>query len=353
MSVTVKHLNADASFLLTFEPLHTFPPSPGSSRNSTAFSVVLDPWLQGASKIWHSKFSVSTHKEQPCCSSLDVLDPDLVVISQDKDDHCHAPTLQTLPRSQGKTTILAQPAAANTIRSWKYFDASKVVTLRKWDEKRESTVHRIALPALDSTGIAGEITIAYLEQKRDITGLHSAVAITYRAPTSGQNANTYYPLTPPASPTSQPPSPRSQPSSKTLSVIFSPHGLPYSCVAPYASEHLVRAAALPLTALLHCFDRITNPWYLGGNICAGLPTGRDIAQNLLAGTWISAHDGDKETKGFASTKIMTRRFDKQEVEDAVSPKTPGFPQGRGTEVIILGVGEDIRLGHRHLCPGSD
>ncbi|KAI9745323.1 MAG: hypothetical protein M1818_001603 [Claussenomyces sp. TS43310] len=340
MSLTVKHLNADASFLLTFEPLSSFPPSPGPSLD--AFTIVLDPWLQGSSKIWHPKFSVSTHREPACVSSLAELQPDLVIISQDKDDHCHAPTLKTLPGSGGKTTVLAQPAAAKTIRSWKHFDAEKIVILRKWDESKAKTVHRIVLPALHSKGSSGEITVAFLSQKHDITGLHGAIGITYRPPTASLEPNVSHPLTPPASPSLN--SSRWHASPNTLSVIFSPHGIPYSCIAPYASSHLVRTAALPLTALLHCFDRVTNPWYLGGNICAGFPGGLDIAQSLLAGTWISAHDGIKETKGFASTRIMTRRFDRQEVENMVSPQSPESPRGRGTEVVVLGVGQDIRLG---------
>lgn len=105
-------------------------------------------------------------------------------------------------------------------------------------------------------------------------------------------------------------------------------------------------SALPLTALLHCFDRVSNPWYLGGNICAGFPGGAEIAQNLLARAWISAHDGDKDTRGFASKKIETTRWEKEAIEEVVSPRKAEFEKmGRneGTEVVVLASGEELRL----------
>lgn len=344
MSLTIKHLNSDASFLLTFEPLLDLPPS--AEQSPHAFTILLDPWLSGASAIFHPKFSVSTHKQPACISSLRELPspPNLVIISQDKTDHCHEATLKTLPRSSDKTVILAEPASAKAIKSWKYFDPENVITLQKWDAAHSSSVvHRISLPPLDANGNYGEVTITYIQQKHDITGLHSAVGITYRPPTSStklKDAN--FPLTPPASPIlNSIPKPRAG----ALSVIYSPHGCSYKALAPYCSSHLVTEAALPLTALLHCFDRITNPWWLGGNICSGFPGGLEIAQNLLARCWISAHDGDKETKGIATGRIQTTHFGKEEVEDIVSPRSAKFPERRtGTEVAVLAVGEELTVG---------
>ena len=110
-------------------------------------------------------------------------------------------------------------------------------------------------------------------------------------------------------------------------------------------SHLVTEAALPLTALLHCFDRVTNVWYLGGNICAGFPGGREIVESLLARCWISAHDADKTSKGFATKKLLFEKYRKEEVEAVVSPRSEKFPDRKiGTEVIVLGVGEETRVG---------
>lgn len=71
----------------------------------------------------------------------------------------------------------------------------------------------------------------------------------------------------------------------------------------------------------------------------------EIAQNLLARCWISAHDGDKETKGIATGRIQTTHFGKEEVEDIVSPRSAKFPERRtGTEVAVLAVGEELTVG---------
>jgi hypothetical protein len=110
---------------------------------------------------------------------------------------------------------------------------------------------------------------------------------------------------------------------------------------PYAYSHLLSSGALPLTALLHCFNRVSNPWYLGGNICSGFPGGVEIAQDLLARCWISAHDGERVMSGFATSKMQTRMWHKDEVEEVVSPSSDRFPDRKiGTKVIVLGVGEE-------------
>jgi hypothetical protein len=133
-------------------------------------------------------------------------------------------------------------------------------------------------------------------------------------------------------------------SNRALSVIYSPHGCTYKTLEPYITSHLVREAALPLTALLHCFDKIQNAWYLGGNICTGFPGGLEIAQNLCARAWISAHDGDKDIKGLATKKIVVEKYDREEVESVISPRSEKFPNRRiGTEAVVLQPGEEIHL----------
>jgi hypothetical protein len=348
MSLTVKHLNSDASFLLTFEPIRTLPGP--AERPLKAFTIVLDPWLSGPSTVWHPKFSISTQKEPSCIPSLAELpEPDLAIISQDKTDHCHEATLKTLPPFGGKTMILAGSGPAKTIRSWKYFDPRKVITLSKWENRQPSTLYRVHIPALDAGGTAGEVTVAFMSQKHDLTGLHTAIGITYRPPTSSLSSlmspmSEIFPLTPPASPTSSYPNSIRR-TLRNLSVIFSPHGISYKSLKPYASSHLVSEACLPLTALLHGFDRATNAWYMGGNICAGFPGGQEIAQSLLARYWISAHDGDKDTKGFASRKLVTEHYEKDEIAEVVSPRSEKFPDRKiGTEVVVLGVGEVMTIG---------
>jgi hypothetical protein len=342
MSLTIKHLNSDASFLLTFQPISSFPPSPGHSSQS--FTILLDPWLSGPSSIFHPKFSIAKQTIDPCVSCLrDIPEPDIVVISQDKSDHCHKTTLKQLPQSGGKTIILAEPAAAKIIKGWKYFDPSKLATLRRWDStKKGPTLYRIPIPASTPNGVPGEVTIAFVAQKGDITRLHNAICITYRPPISTFNNR---PDTPPDTPRSTTTFDTSN-RNKALSVIFSPHGCTYNTLKPYITSHLVSEAALPLTALLHCFDRVSNAWYLGGNVCTGFPGGLEIAQNLCARAWISAHDGDKDVKGLATKKIVVEKYDREEVESVISPRSEKFPNRRiGTEAVVLQSGEEIRLSH--------
>ena len=124
---------------------------------------------------------------------------------------------------------------------------------------------------------------------------------------------------------------------KTLSLIYSPHGVSYDLIRPYASSHLVTSAALPLTALLHSFDRVQNPWWLGGNVNAGLPGGVEIAQNLMARCWISAHDEEKENSGLAVMKVATRKYNAEQVRELVA-RSKG-----GTDVAVLDCGEELIL----------
>lgn len=344
MSLTVKHLNSDASFLLTFQPLHAFPPSPGQLANT--FTILLDPWITGTSEVWHPKFSTARHKQPPCIDSLKKLpEPDLVVISQHKTDHCHQQTLTQLPPCCGKTRILAEPGAAKVINSWKYFDESKLAALPKWEHSKirpNPTVYRISVPALTPNGSPGEVTVAFVPQKFDITGLHNAIGITYRPPSAWCPFETL-PETPPGSLHS---SLSRTVANRAVSVIFSPHGCSYKTLAPYITSHLIPEGALPLTALLHCFDRVQNPWYMGGNICSGLPGGLEIVQNLLAKAWISAHDGDKDVSGFATTMMKVDKYAREEVESVISPRSEKFLDRKmGTEAVVLRSGEEITLSH--------
>jgi hypothetical protein len=319
------------------------------------FTIVLDPWLCGPSKIWHPKFSISRKKQQPYISNLnDLPEPDLVIISQAKSDHCHKETLTQLPQVGGKTRILAEPGAAKVIKGWKHFDAEKLITFSKYEESRSkfnSTIYRISLPALAPHGSPGEVTVAFIPQKPDVTGLHNAIGITYRPPSVYQSLDTR-PDTPPDTPRSFQSTFSYHNADRALSVIFSPHGCTFKTLSPYVTSHLIYEAALPLTALLHSFDRVQNAWYMGGNICSGFPGGLEIVQKLCAKAWISAHDGDKETTGFANNKIKIKKFPREEIETVISPRSEKFPDRRqGSKAVILQSGEEITLSAgMDFCP---
>ncbi|KAI0392874.1 hypothetical protein F5Y17DRAFT_334931 [Xylariaceae sp. FL0594] len=446
MALTIKHLNSDASFLLSFEPI--IPESIAGSVVPRPFTILLDPWITGQATVVHPKLSTTSHKRPACISSLEELTspPDLVVISQHKSDHCNETTLRQLPSSGTKTLILAEAATTRLIRSWKYFDKEKIRTLEPWEDPRETgkqCVIRIPVPALKRGSGEGEVTVAYIPQRRDFIGLHGAIGITYRPPpihTLVDPPRHVKILTPPSTPTEFPDGPRAplsdaerkppsltatgdtsnlpptppispltprslrstrsastllassthslySPSfrplasshrnettaaqsltpyahSRPISVVFSPHGIDYSHLAPYATSHLVAEAALPLTALLHCMDSVTNPCWLGGNISFGVPCGAEIAAELGARLWISAHDGDKDVRGLVTGMLKTRRWSLDEIEAVLESRLssgkdggsgvlekskrggggggdPRQRKGSGTEILRLTCGEEI------------
>lgn len=85
---------------------------------------------------------------------------------------------------------------------------------------------------------------------------------------------------------------------------------------------------------------------LGGQICNGFPGGLEIAQKLFPKVWISAHDGEKEVKGLATLQIATTKFEREEVERVVSPRTDKFSRELATRAVVLEVGEEIFLNQR-------
>lgn len=344
--------------------------------------------------MWHPKFLYSKHTHSSCVQHLsEIPAPNVVLISQDKPDHCHETTLRQLDPSQTLTTILAVPAAAKRIRSMKHFNPSNVHTLPIYSDRKPDSLIRFFIPPLNLGGTPGEATLAFVPERLDISGLHNAIGITYRPPTAASPpsvllapptpqtpSNFFYsmpnlhggnlPLTPPASPglrrsdssddTSFLASPPLSPAAtsfaphtpvssisstfssyptrlaaaKTISIIYSPHGVAYSLLRPYASSHLVRCAALPLTALLHSFDRVQNPWWMGGNINSGLPGGIEIAKSLMARCWISAHDEEKDNTGLGVMKVVTRKHHIDEVRSMVGGCTAVEALGVGAEMVL-------------------
>ena len=404
MSLVVKHLNGDTTFLLTFLPKDASYSSSCGFQSPGTFTVLIDPWLNGPSSMWHPKWLLSKHTVESCISDLSqILEPNVVIVSQDKPDHCHEATLRQLDPASRTTTILAQPAAAKRIHGMKHFDPSRLYALPTFSHRKPDSAIRFYIPPIAPGGLPGEATIAFIPAKMDVSGLHNAIGITYRPPScTAQPSSTFSMPTPPSSSTFDsrrlaPPDPHDMPLTppdspvqrtstlssrttaasdvstltsgsttattvtspshtansqsvssayslnarpvpeKTLSLIYSPHGVSYNLIRPYASSHLVSSAALPLTTLLHSFDRVQNPWWLGGNVNAGLPGGVEIAHSLMAKCWISAHDEDKENSGLAVKKVTTRKYNAEEVRDMVT-KTKGT-----SDVVVLACGEEIRL----------
>ncbi|KAF2166222.1 hypothetical protein M409DRAFT_66711 [Zasmidium cellare ATCC 36951] len=181
MSLTVRQLNADSTFLLTFTP--PFAPPKHKYRFPGTFTILLDPWLNGASIVGHPKFATNKHSKPAAISSLAELDEDvdLIIISQDKSDHLHKESLCSLSRDS-RVPIVATPKAAKEIRRWQHFKNDVLHVLEPFDAKKPDTVMRIPVEPYSSASAEGEVTINDVVQKRDITGLHNAIGITYCPP---------------------------------------------------------------------------------------------------------------------------------------------------------------------------
>ncbi|KAF2481951.1 hypothetical protein BDY17DRAFT_340065 [Neohortaea acidophila] len=318
MSVRVQQLNADSTFLLTFFP--SFAPKKLSPRLPGDFTILLDPWLQGHASMLHPAFQISHHTSTPALHSLQHLPqlPDIILISQDKPDHCHRETLCSLPRTSD-TAILATPAAAKRIRSWGHLDKEQVHVIPTYNPLDEETVVRIPLPSYSSTSKDGEITITNIPTKRDVAGLHNAICITYqpsssvltasRPPRQYPNSSSSVVLSDdgiPGSPDSRQRSHANQ--EQVLSIIYTPHGVSPSTLRPYISNHLAPLDALPVSLLFHGLTTAENPWYMGGRVANGAPGGVQIAEQFGVRHWIRAHDEEKINKGVATLLTKMRPY---------------------------------------------
>ncbi|KAF2211119.1 hypothetical protein CERZMDRAFT_43933 [Cercospora zeae-maydis SCOH1-5] len=314
MSLTVQQLNADSCFLLTFNP--SFAPKSFKGKFPGSFSILIDPWLDGASSIFHPKFATVYHTSPSALRSLQELrdEVDIILVSQDKPDHCHKETLCNLPKDS-TTRIFATPKAAFKIREWRHFvDPSIIEEIPTYSpSKGEAAFTRIVIEPYSTSSAPGEITITHLSSKTDLTRLHNAIGITYCPPgtvlntVDGDTINlSDLPMTSrPGS--SIPPfkTIRHKPSISTvLSVLYTPHGIDPALLRPYVTSHLSRLpGAIPLTALFHSLNVESNPKLLGGVISKGAPGGIQIIKEVDAKYWVVAHDEVKKNEGVA-TKLM-------------------------------------------------
>ena len=77
---------------------------------------------------------------------------------------------------------------------------------------------------------------------------------------------------------------------------------------------------------------------MGGNLAAGLLGGVEIAQNLMARCWISAHDEEKENSGLSVLPVKIRKYTKDEVRDMLRQE-----RASNVDVAVLPVGCEMVL----------
>lgn len=340
MSLTVKRLNLDASFLLTFEPekspLLAGSLEVGTPQAGRPFRILLDPWLTGNAFIGHWAFCPTSRKVPPYVSSLRELpNPDLVLISDHYSNHCHEATLRQLVahseeenrNSSGnlhaRPLILAPQRAADVIRGWGCFDADQVRVLDPWKEKEEwmeseifddyarasnGCIFRLSIDPAEGQGVSGsgaapgEVTVAYVTDTDDKLHLHGALAITYRPPCPVVAAAGPTPdvsTGDDAVKTEAKPEPETRNQQPALSVVFTPNGTTFNRILTFAADHFVLENALPLTAMLCNFNTIDlEPTFK--NIVLGAAPSFLTAAWLGVGTFIVVNDGNAHLRGLAS-----------------------------------------------------
>ncbi len=112
---------------------------------------------------------------------------------------------------------------------------------------------------------------------------------------------------------------------------------------------------------------------MGGAICTGFPTGKEIVAMTKARCWVSAHDEDKKTTGVATLLTKFTHYKREAIEKELhvnkGPKTGGptpssvnkmslgsttssivinkgareMEREKETEVLVLASGEEITL----------
>lgn len=246
MSLELKHLNADSSWLLTL----------GKTR------ILIDPWLFGPQTDYFSWFSTQEHVVR---SSVENVEEELktkidaILISHEFTDHCHEATLKSLSR---QTPIFATKNALNKIRQWNFFE--KTGEIRNLTEPIENF-------CFDSDR---SISVGYLPEKGflGLPSLHGALCIAFRVDENFWNC-----------------------------LLYVAHGCRLESIELwFRSNPNVRCVAL-----LHGFEKISNPFWLGGLLNYGFRSASEIVVALRIPIWISTHDENKKATGLVS-KFLQR-----------------------------------------------
>lgn len=257
MIVHVHPLNADTSFLITITE---------EKRLKPLFTIVIDPWLFGDSPTYHRLFSNQFHTIPAHIDSLLRLDPapDVVLVSQNKTDHCHEDTLRELPST---AKIFAVKDAHSTIKSWKHFEDVTVIN----DYRQTKKENFIKFPG-------GEIALASLPASgvHEITGLHSALSLRI----SREAADGAEP--------------------EKVHIIYSAHGIPASALKP------LLPAGSTIDLLLHPCVRVSMPFWLGGDVSMGYSGVQEIVKRYKVKNIVGVHDEVKIVTGFVKWFMKLR-----------------------------------------------
>jgi hypothetical protein len=151
-------------------------------------------------------------------------------------DHCHETTLRT---GSPSTPIFVHHAFVDRVKGWKFFDDIRSVPVHS-SKRNSSQCAPICLCTSQISTSSPKVTVAalYFQPDRlEMTGdkLHGCtlITITVSAPETS-SSDLYY-------------------------ILYAPHGTYASVIESWIDAN-PRARCL---ALIHGFDEVDNPWYLG------------------------------------------------------------------------------------------
>lgn len=309
MALTIQHVNADATFLITLALPRPSSPSPPPPREpSPALCILVDPWLHSDAPVFHPRFSNQLHTVLPAVSSLAELSPapDLIVVSQSRSDHCHEATLRDFAWAKHPSTQLyACPDAVPVVRAWKWFPQLQLSVLKKG---APACVH---IPNPQHPELRAWVELEHIPAKWlwEMPSLHSAVGIKYFFDEAPGNT-------------------------KIISALFTPHGLPIAALRPWLSR--LPGTTPRLGLLLHPFTHVHS--YLGGDVSRGFPAGLEVCRIADVGTWVSAHDEETVVQGLVARWISETKWGCKKVERDLAAAGVG-----GVAVKELGVGEKLTV----------
>ncbi|KAH8680703.1 hypothetical protein BX600DRAFT_444931 [Xylariales sp. PMI_506] len=306
------HINADTTWLISLP----YPPTADRPDGRARYNVLLDPWLQGPQSDVASWFSTQWHVVAPSVQTIRELNDllgevetspvsalgadketpgptptpksyiDVVAISHEFTDHCHEATLKELPRD---TPVFAADKAAALIKSWKHFN--NVITTPGFASTTQDWKKTLSVSPLPPwVGIGRVITAG------NALYYHSAVMVAFTQSSSSSSSSSS--TTP------------SDDATIAQAVIYSPHGIQGSDLAP------VKSAGIQTLALLHGLHDVRI--WMTKQLNLGALNGLEAVRATGAKYWIATHDEVKRGGGFISPLLRRTRYT---VADAVERET--------------------------------
>ncbi|KAH9908513.1 hypothetical protein F4778DRAFT_350209 [Xylariomycetidae sp. FL2044] len=350
------HVNADTTWLLSLP----YPADAARPSGRSRYNILIDPWLQGPQSDVASWFSTQWHVVAPSVGTIGELDAllaeleeggeeehnndddgnkaqqqqgeqtrneapparpshiDVVAISHEFTDHCHEATLRELPRS---TPVFATDKAAELIRSWRHFDT--VITTPAFsgaaaDAKKGWQEALSERPLPPWVGIGRVVTAG------NALYYHSAIMLVFQPPTSKLS---------PTATEEEEEEEEGGASANANAVIYSPHGIKGSDLAP------VSGAGIRTLALLHGLHDVRI--WMTKQLNLGAVNGLEAVRATGARFWVATHDEVKKGGGFIAPLLRRTRYT---VADAVRSETRrAGEKAPDYEFVELGSGDVLVL----------